>query len=476
MHKRIIGIVCTDSRRGIGYQNKLLFQIKDDFEFFKTQTTCSKKNKKNAVLMGSKTFQSIGRELPNRINCVITKQYFQTCSSSTLFFPSIRECLHFLQDEDEVDKIFVIGGQSIYEYFMDRLLFDEIFVTHVESTSANVPDRFFPKIPFQYYGHINRIKTVSDSSLTFSFYHVCKCSFMMHYPCLTSAFISTMTDVPPIEFEYLNLLHKVLTKGDERESRNAKTLSLFGQTMEFDISEFFPLLTTKKMFWKGVVKELLWFLRGQTNSNILEKDGVHIWKGNSSKETLSKLGLMYEEGDCGPVYGFQWRNFNAPYPSKIGGVDQLQIIINEIKENPTSRRLFMSGWNPCQMHEMVLPPCHVSYHFYVREGRYLDCSMYQRSGDLFLGVPFNIASTSLLVHILSTICNLKPGKVIITIGDAHIYKEHVSAVKTQLYRIPKPLPKLSINEKLTSIDNLKEEHIQLYDYEFEPTICAKMIV
>ena len=158
MYKPIIGIVCMDSRRGIGYQNKLLFKIKDDFEFFKTQTTCSKKNKKNAVLMGSKTFQSIGRELPNRMNCVITKQYFQTCSSSTLFFPSIRECLHYLQDENEVDKIFVIGGQSIYEYFMDRLLFDEIFVTHVESTSANIADRFFPEIPFQYYGQVHRIK------------------------------------------------------------------------------------------------------------------------------------------------------------------------------------------------------------------------------------------------------------------------------------------------------------------------------
>ena len=476
MKKPIIGIVCIDSQRGIGCKNKLLFQIKDDFEFFKTQTTCSKKEKKNAILMGSKTFQSIGRELPNRINCVITKQYFQTCSSTTLFFPSIRECLHSLQAENEVDKIFVIGGQSIYEYFMDRLLFDEIFVTHVESISLNPPDRFFPLIPFQYYGQINRIKTIMDASFTYSFYHVGKCPFMIHCPCLTSTFISTMTDVPDIEFQYLTMLHTVLTTGNKRESRNAKTLSLFGQKMEFDISEYFPLLTTKKMFWKGIVKELLWFLRGQTNSKILENDGVNIWKGNSSKETLSKLGLMYEEGDCGPVYGFQWRNFNAAYPSKIGGVDQLQIIINEIKENPTSRRLFMSGWNPCQMQEMVLPPCHVSYQFYVREGSYLDCSMYQRSGDLFLGVPFNIASTSLLVHILSTICSLQPGKVVITIGDAHIYEEHVDAVKTQLYRIPKPLPKLSVDKKLASIDDLKEEHIHLHDYEFEAPISAKMIV
>ena len=286
------------------------------------------------------------------------------------------------------------------------------------------------------------------------------------------------------EFQYLNLINKVLTQGNLRSTRNANTISLFSEKMEFDISDRFPLLTTKKVYFKGVVKELLWFLKGNTNSKELECDKVNIWKGNSSREYLDSIGLHNNtEGDCGPIYGFQWRHFNAKYIDSNTdysgqGIDQLQNIIDLIKNNPKSRRIYMTAWNPCQLSEMALPPCHVSYQFYVRnkdEKAYLDCMMYQRSGDLFLGVPFNIASTSLLVYILANICNISPGKISIIIGDAHIYENHIEQVKTQLSRIPTSFPKVKINNQLSSIEDLKYEDIILDNYNPQSAIKASMI-
>ena len=297
------------------------------------------------------------------------------------------------------------------------------------------------------------------------------------------SFISAMCENND-EYQYLNLINKVVTLGKLRKTRNANTISLFSEKMDFDISKSFPLLTTKKVYFKGVVKELLWFLNGKTNSKDLENDKVNIWKGNSSREFLDSIGLINnEEGDCGPIYGFQWRHFNAEYQGYSAdytgkGIDQLQNIIDQIKTNPNSRRMFMTAWNPCQLSEMALPPCHVSYQFYVREegnDKYLDCMMYQRSGDLFLGVPFNIASTSLLVYILANICNLSPGKVSIVIGDAHIYEDHMEQVKTQLSRNPTKLPTLKINKVLNSIEDLSYEDIILEDYNPQSTIKASMI-
>ena len=475
-HHPIIGITCIDSNRGIGYENKLLFRLKEDMQFFKNTTTFASKGKQNAVIMGSKTFESIGGNLPHRLNCVITKKGISTCSSTTCIFSSIEECLESLKENKSIDKIYVIGGESIYRYFMDQHLFDEIFITHVAKNSKNKPDTYFPSIPFEIYNNIQLIKSIDDGFYKLDFYHLKKDIIQTYYPCQYDSFLKTMMDTSFDEFQYLKLLQKALVKGEERKSRNATTFSLFAEKMEFDISQSFPLLTTKKMFFKGIAKELIWFLRGETDSKILEKDGVNIWKDNSSKESLENLGLDYKEGDCGPVYGFQWRNFNASYPDGENGIDQLAMIIKEIKENPNSRRLFMSGWNPCQLQQMVLPPCHVSYQFYVRQGKFLDCSMYQRSGDLFLGVPFNIASTSLLVYIIANLCSLQPGKVIITIGDAHIYQEHVDAVKIQLQRIPLSLPTLKIHGKLERIEDVQYENIEVVNYLSYPTIKAKMVV
>lgn len=282
------------------------------------------------------------------------------------------------------------------------------------------------------------------------------------------------------EYVYLNALNDILVNGKIRETRNAKTISKFGITLKFNISETFPLLTTKRMFWKGIYEELLWFIKGDTNAHHLAEKGVHIWDGNTTREFLDGIGLNhYKDGECGPIYGFQWRHYNADYKGcdidYTGvGIDQLQNCIDLIRSDPTSRRIYMTAWNPVRLKEMCLPPCHVSYQFYVEEGK-LSCMMYQRSGDMFLGVPFNIASTALLTYMMAHITGLKTGEITIVIGDAHIYECHVDAVKEQLSRTPLPFPKLSFKREINNIDDIKTEDIELNNYVCLKAISAKMI-
>jgi thymidylate synthase len=286
-----------------------------------------------------------------------------------------------------------------------------------------------------------------------------------------------MTD----ENKYLDVLREILNNGTLRKTRNSNTLSLFSVKLDFDIKNSFPLLTTKKVYWKGVVEELLWFIRGDTNSKHLEEVKVGIWKGNSSREFLDKVGLDdYEEGDCGPIYGFQWRYFNSDYKGcnynyNGTGIDQLQNCIDLINNDPFSRRIFMSAWNPIQLKKMCLPPCHVSYQFYVSNDNGLSCILYQRSGDMFLGIPFNIASVSLLVYILAYITGKTPDKISLVIGDAHIYEDHIEQVKEQLNRTTYNFPKLNIKHKKSNINEYTFEDFELIDYKCHPIIKAPMI-
>lgn len=273
------------------------------------------------------------------------------------------------------------------------------------------------------------------------------------------------------EKSYLNALKDIIETGERRQTRNSVTLSKFGVKLDFDISSSFPLLTTKRVYWKGVLHELLWFISGNTNSKDLEKYGVNIWKGNSSREFLDSINLYNnKEGECGPIYGFQWRNFNSD------GIDQLQNCINLIKTDPSSRRIFMSAWNPSQLDTMCLPPCHVSYQFYVSNDKKLSCIMYQRSGDMFLGIPFNIASVSLLVYIIANITDTIPGNISIIIGDAHIYETHIEQVKIQLNRSPYDFPILKINKKITDIDSCEYDNFTIENYICHLSIKADMIV
>lgn len=262
------------------------------------------------------------------------------------------------------------------------------------------------------------------------------------------------------EAGYLHLLQKILDEGEEKTGRNGGTLSLFGEQLRFDLKEGFPLLTTKNMFWRGIVEELLWFLRGDTDATTLIKKNVNIWTDNSTREFLDKRGLDYKEGQCGPIYGFQWRCFDGDYPNICNGVDQLRYVIQELCTCPASRRAVLTAWNPKQLDAMCLPPCHVMYHFSLSSSKGLSCHMCQRSCDSCAGLPFNIASTALLTHIIAQVLEVPVNEVIISIGDAHVYCEHVEGAREQIQRTPYPFPKIHIRTqapgKLASVDdNLK---------------------
>ena len=281
------------------------------------------------------------------------------------------------------------------------------------------------------------------------------------------------------EEAYLHLLNFVLENGIKKETRNGITYSHFGSLMKFDVNNgmTFPLLTTKRVFFRGIVEELLWFLRGSTNSKELEAKGINIWKGNSSREYLDSMGLYrYSEGELGPIYGYQWRSFN-------GQIDQLKYLLEELQLK-NSRRAFISAWNPVQLKEQALPPCHISYNFYKNDDEYLSCMMYMRSADLFLGVPFNIASTTLLTMIVAKVMNMKVKEVCVTICDNHIYDEHRDQVKEQLTKERFEFPQLiitkeidtnlSIDEKIKWIEELTFQDFELKDYKCHSTIKAIM--
>ncbi|WEL37761.1 thymidylate synthase [Encephalitozoon hellem] len=286
------------------------------------------------------------------------------------------------------------------------------------------------------------------------------------------------------ERQYLDLVKHILESGVKRMDRTGTgTLSVFGATMRFSLEDnTFPLLTTKRVFYKGVVEELLFFLRGQTDSKILEKKGVRIWERNGSKEFLQSLGIDREEGDLGPIYGFQWRHFGAPYETSGSsyegkGVDQIKDVVDMIRKNPNSRRMVVCAWNPVALGEMALPPCHVLFQFNVMEGK-LNCAMYQRSGDVGLGVPFNIASYSLLTIMVAHLTGLQPGEFVHFLGDTHIYLDHVDSLRLQLERVPRPFPKLFVRPKESRerLEDFEYEDFLLVGYDPHPPIKMDMSV
>jgi thymidylate synthase len=286
------------------------------------------------------------------------------------------------------------------------------------------------------------------------------------------------------EYQYLNLIHDIIETGVFEKGRNGFTKSVFGASMVFSLTDGkIPILTTKRTAWKTCFKELLWFIRGDTNNIHLQEDGVHIWDANGSREFLDSRGLINNrEGDLGPVYGHQWRHFNATYSNcdadySNKGVDQLQQIIEQLQnpETRTSRRMIMSAWNPCQLDEMALPPCHILCQFNVHDGNKLSCALYQRSGDVGLGVPFNIASYSALTHLIAKHCGLQAHEFVYHLGNAHIYQEHIEPLMKQLERTPYEFPKIEICEKREKIENYKIDDIKIINYKSHETISMKMV-
>ena len=262
--------------------------------------------------------------------------------------------------------------------------------------------------------------------------------------------------------QYLDLMQKVLNEGQKKSDRTGTgTLSIFGHQMKFNLSDGFPLVTTKKVHLKSIVHELIWFLQGSTNISYLKENGVSIWDEWAD-----------EKGDLGPVYGAQWRSWPD---GNNGTIDQIQNLIQGIKTNPDSRRHIVSAWNPALVDEMALPPCHSLFQFYVANEE-LSCQLYQRSADIFLGVPFNIASYALLTHMVAHVCNLKTGKFVHTFGDAHLYLNHLDQAKLQLSRDTKMLPQLKLNPEVKNIFDFKFEDIEITNYESHPSISAPIAV
>ncbi|QHR78495.1 thymidylate synthase [Lymphocystis disease virus 4] len=280
---------------------------------------------------------------------------------------------------------------------------------------------------------------------------------------------------------YLNQLKYILTNGKPKKDRTGiGTLSVFGLQNRYDLSRF-PLFTTKKMFWRGIVEELLWFLGGSTNSLKLSEKSVHIWDAHGSRSNLDRLGFSHRiEGDLGPIYGFQWRHFGARYINcnidyKDQGIDQLQKIINTLKTNPDDRRILMTAWNPVDIDQSVLPPCHILCQFYAVDN-VLSCQCYQRSADMGLGVPFNVASYALLTYLIAQAVDMKPGEFIHTLGDAHIYFDHIEALKEQSTRTVNPSPILMIKKKSKDLRDFMFKDFELLDYNPHPSISLNLSV
>jgi len=262
--------------------------------------------------------------------------------------------------------------------------------------------------------------------------------------------------------QYHNLLRLVLEEGAAHSDRTGTgTLSIFGAQARFDLRDRFPLLTTKKLHLKSIIHELLWFLRGETDVRYLNEHGVTIWDEWADKE-----------GNLGRLYGAQWRDWRGADGMHV---DQIDKVIAEIKENPSSRRLIVSAWNPAEIDEMALPPCHVLFQFYVNDGE-LSCQLYQRSADLFLGVPFNIASYSLLTMMVAQVCDLKPGDFVHTFGDLHLYSNHLEQAREQLTRECRPLPRMDLNPRVKNINDFRFEDFELVDYNPHPSIKAPIAV
>ncbi len=440
---------CTN-KLGIGYNNKLPWNIPEELKLFKNIT------KDSVLIMGRKTVEHLPY-LKDREICCITRQKdlnTKDYKNKVKVFNDILSALEYYKGK----RIFVAGGSEIYKEAF-RLYFDKVYVSIIkEGNATNIPNKF---INFE-----RKDFVISEMKDYDKFTH----------------YVLKREDTE--ESQYLSLLENVYYNGKNKVGRNGLTRSLFGHTLRFNLQHGYPLLTTKKMFFRGIVEELLFFIRGDTNTKLLEDKKINIWRGNTNRKFLDSLNMKErEEGVMGPMYGYQWRNYNASYNEKKSscnekGLDQLKEVIEKIKTDPHSRRILLTDFNPLQAKQGVLYPCHsIIIQFYV-EGEYLDMFCYNRSSDLFHGLPFNIASSSLFLILISKIVKLKPRDFILSLGDSHIYESHFNAVKTQLDRICYKFPKINVKKELNCIEDVEKmvySDFELENYNYHKTIKAKMV-
>jgi dihydrofolate reductase/thymidylate synthase len=489
-------VVASTPRGGIGKDGALPWRLPEDMAHFKQVTMATSQeergdaSRQNAVVMGRKTWESIPqkfRPLAGRINVVLTSAAGDHCTKQrypegVLLAASVEEALVTLAQRQDVAEVFAIGGQRVYEQIVEMPNCQYIFMTRVGKDLQC--DAFFPAFDEAKFKVAHLSKSNSHHGLPFDFivYQRLENPEVKFGPSAALAAAGGAGQFLHEEFQYLDAIREIIDKGIPTDDRTGVgTRAVFGKMMRFDLRKSFPLLTTKRTFWRGVLEELLWFVKGDTNAKHLSEKGVKIWDANGSREFLDNRGLSHrEEGDLGPVYGFQWRHFGAKYVDMHTdytgqGVDQLAECIRKIKEDPNDRRILLSAWNPADLSLMALPPCHMFCQFYVAAGE-LSCLMYQRSCDMGLGVPFNIASYSLLTCMMAQVCGLKPGEFIHSLGNAHVYENHIEPLKTQLERTPRPFPTLAINPDIKDIDGFQASDFEIIGYNPHGKIAMDMAV
>lgn len=452
--------------RGIGASGTIPWRNSLDLKFFKKVTVG---NGNNAVIMGRKTFESIGKALPGRINLVLSNTFEKTGDDYEVFHTIdsvIERC-----ENGGFDNVFVIGGAKIYKEFLNRDLIDVLYIDEINSNSVNqsaVFDAFFPRLENEFIEADFLAKHYKDF-----------CSSLNTVKVLYRRRTTQETD-----YDYLALLDKVIHNGAERCSRAGEVLSDFCNTLSFDLKSGLPALTSKKMYSRGCINELLWFLRGESNIQFLVEHNTHIWDADayrfykqnvdnpvSLEEFLdnvktgnvyafTKNGIKYNFGDLGPVYGKQWRSWNS--------IDQIKNIINLIRTDPYSRRIMLNAWNVSDIDKMALPPCHYGCQFYVKiidNVKYLSCTFNMRSVDVCLGLPYDILSYAILTHIIANLTGCKVDKLNCFLGDTHVYKNQLNSVYKQLTRNPYTfdLPSIELKD-ITNIDNLSIDNIIINNY------------
>jgi len=460
---------CDKNNGGFSYNNKLPFGVKKDLNYFKNVTSkIYKKNCKNILIMGKNTYLS---KPPlsddNRIEMIISKTY-----KSSQSYDSFEECLENINSRNDVGKIFLIGGKELIETYYKDPRCEEIMVSFLDFNK-----NFNDEIKYDKYINKNIFSSfyLKYSKLEVDFCNINNCEVNIEF--------ITYNKYKTSELEYINLIKDVLDNGEKRNDRTGTgTISLFGPQIEIDIRDSFPLLTTKKLKFSNILCEVLWFLSGDTNISFLKENGINIWDGNTTREFLDKRGFYdYKEGDVGPLYGYQWRNFGGDFKDKNSkGIDQIERMLNLLKTDPTSRRIFMSSWNPMDLDKMALEPCHVSFQLYVSEidkKKYINGKLYMRSNDLFLGAPWNIAGYSLLIYMFCHLTGYFPGKLIYSLGDSHVYLNHLEQVKEQISRPLRPFPKLKIvKEGIKNFEDFDLNSFELEYYDAHPFIKADMAI
>ena len=482
-------IACVDNKNGIGKDGTIPWDSPSDRKFFSLVTTgTGYADKYNVVLMGRKTYESLParfKPLPNRINIILSRSIngiqimnaktenstvsqkqssngFINASSTQLpivYVNSLTSALEWVSANETIcEKLFICGGQDIYEEALLHPLCRTVYLNHI--TGDYKCDRLFPvHLLNQFLPHQSEYQQMTRLN----------CYVRVNLP----------------ELAYLDIMRKLLYAPVKLNRTDVFTRSIFVETLRFPLTvnnqKILPLLTTKFVSIKSIIHELVWMLSGVPNTDYLRENNVKIWDANTSAEFLSKNGLKYREGETGPIYGFQWRHWNAKYNNSSeyrNSIDQIANLISEIKTNPFSRRLLVTAWNPEQLNEMCLPPCHFVFQVNVEpdesvemKPKYISMHVNMRSADFALGVPFNIAFYSILTHMIGMVCNLTPRELILTMGDCHLYTNHEEGARKQITREPRGFPKLHFaKQSYQSIDEFKFSDITISGYAPYPVI------